>query len=145
MIDDEGELLWFEGNQATNRLPRILGLAMGNLWDLHNHFFWPFDDSKNVQPLVRSPLRALHPPAVPRAAHPLYRLPPQSRASTPPPNSPTLHFSLCGYRSPPPCASSLARHVPRLTRTRACTAAHERVRGDQATRRAAAGQTDRHR
>ena len=65
MIDDEGELLWFEGNQATNRLPRILGLAMGNLWDLHNHFFWPFDDSKNVQPLVRSPLRATHPPAVP--------------------------------------------------------------------------------
>jgi hypothetical protein len=36
MLDDEGDLVWFEGNQASNRLPRVLGLSTTNMWELHN-------------------------------------------------------------------------------------------------------------
>lgn len=55
MLDEDNEMLWFEGNQASNRLPRVFFINFWNLIDLLRDFFWPFDDKYNVQPLHTQP------------------------------------------------------------------------------------------
>ena len=50
MFDDAGEIVFFEGNQATNRFPRVMFLTYGNLMNFLMEFFWPFDDAYSVQP-----------------------------------------------------------------------------------------------
>lgn len=51
MLDENEEITFFEGNQASNRLPRLMFLNFSNLMDFIYDFFWPFDDELSVQPL----------------------------------------------------------------------------------------------
>jgi len=48
MIDDQDELIFFEGNQASHRLPRIIFLDYNNMMDFIKDFFWPFDEKHSV-------------------------------------------------------------------------------------------------
>jgi hypothetical protein len=45
MYDESGKVVFFEGNQASNRLPRVMFLNLSNLMDFMCDFFWPFDDA----------------------------------------------------------------------------------------------------
>ena len=50
MIDEDGQMVFFEGNQASYRLPRRIFMCFDNLVDFLREFFWPFDDLYSVQP-----------------------------------------------------------------------------------------------
>lgn len=51
MLDEEEKIVFFEGNQASNRLPRLMFMNLSNLMEFITDFFWPFDDQYSVQPL----------------------------------------------------------------------------------------------
>jgi len=50
MLDDKEEIVYFEGNQASYRIPRIIFFNFNNMIDFFTDIFWPFDDKYSVQP-----------------------------------------------------------------------------------------------
>lgn len=44
MIDENDQLVFFEGNQSTGRLYGVMFLNLGNFMEFITDFFWPFDD-----------------------------------------------------------------------------------------------------
>ena len=51
MLDENDEIVFFEGNQASGRTPSVMFLTWSNFVDFMRDFFWPFDDEYSVQPL----------------------------------------------------------------------------------------------
>jgi hypothetical protein len=50
MLTDEDEWVFFEGNFAGARTPRIMFLNYENLYEFATQYFWPFDETHNVTP-----------------------------------------------------------------------------------------------
>ena len=50
MLTDENEWVFFEGNFAGARTPRLFFLNYQNLYEFATQFYWPFDSKYNVTP-----------------------------------------------------------------------------------------------
>ena len=50
MLTDENEWVFFEGNFAGARTPRLFFLNYENLYEFATQYYWPFDHRFNVTP-----------------------------------------------------------------------------------------------